>query len=441
MSRSWRPLYAHSANERGERQLLSDHLLNVADLARRSADAFGGGELAFTAGLWHDVGKADPAWQRYLLESEAGARRPSTGPDHKCAGVLLAEEADQPWFVGYLIHAHHGGLADPRTGFRAWLEQKRDLPGPRHALDALQEEAPELLRQPAARTPSHLTRESLAAEFFLRMTYSALVDADSLDTEAHYLGGAPVGRGSGLTLTELWGLYQAFHAKQKPSQGSVNAVRREVHDACLRAATEPTGVFRLAVPTGGGKTRSAMAFALRHGVEHGLRRVIVAVPFTTITQQTARVYRGIFGDDRAVLEHHSAAGEGTGAGEDDGSPAGDAVWQRLAAENWDAPIVVTTTVQLFESLFSNRRGKTQKLHNLAKSVIILDEAQALPAGLLSPILDGLRRLTEHYGATAVLSTATQPAFDLIKEFREVEAREIIPNPSHHFEALRRVEYE
>ena len=435
------PLYAHSANERGERHLLSDHLRSVADLARRSASAFGGGDVAFTAGLWHDVGKADPAWQRYLLESEAGARQPGTGPDHKCAGVLLAEEGDQPWLVGHLIHAHHGGLADPRTGFQVWLEQKRDLSGPRHALNALLEEAPGLMRQPAARTPSRLARDSLAAEFFLRMTYSALVDADSLDTEAHKLGGAPVGRGTGLTLTELWDRYQAFRAKQEPAPGSVNAVRREVHDACLRAATEPTGVFRLAVPTGGGKTRSAMAFALRHGVEHGLRRVIVAVPFTTITQQTAKVYRDIFGDDRVVLEHHSAAGEGAGAGEDDGSPARDAVWKRLAAENWDAPIVVTTTVQLFESLFSNRRGRTRKLHNLAKSVIILDEAQALPAGLLSPILDGLRQLTEHYGASVVLSTATQPTFDLIKEFRAVEAREIIPNPARHFEALRRVEYE
>ena len=189
-----------------------------------------------------------------------------------------------------------------------------------------------------------------------------------------------------------------------------------------------------------------MAFALRHGIERDMRRVVVAVPFTTITQQTAGVYRRIFEHGhadagRVVLEHHSAAGESAGRASDDDSPAPDAVWQRLAAENWDAPVIVTTTVQLFESLFSNRRSKTQKLHNLAKSVIILDEAQALPPGLLSPILDGLRQLTASYGTSVVLSTATQPAFDLIKEFREVEAREIIQSPSRHFEALRRVEYE
>ena len=436
------PLYAHSANARGARQLLADHLRSVAGLARGLADPFGAGDLAFLAGLWHDVGKADPAWQRYLLESEAGTRRSGTGPDHKCAGVLLAEETDQPWSVGYLIHAHHGGLADPRTGFRGWLEQKRDLPGPGHALDALREEAPELMHQPAPIIPLRVARHPLAAEFLLRMTYSALVDADSLDTEAHKLGGTVPERGSAVALAELWSRYETFRARQPtPPDTTVNRVRCEVHEACLRAATEPAGVFRLAVPTGGGKTRSAMAFALRHGVAHGLRRIIVAVPFTTITQQTAKVYRDIFGDDRVVLEHHSGAGEGAGAPEDDGSPAGEAVWQRLAAENWDAPIVVTTTVQLFESLFSNRRGKTRKLHNLAKSVIILDEAQALPARLISPILDGLRELTENYGASVVLSTATQPAFDLIKEFHAVEARDMVPNPSRHFEALRRVEYE
>ena len=130
-----------------------------------------------------------------------------------------------------------------------------------------------------------------------------------------------------------------------------------------------------------------------------------------------------------------------GSARDDESPAPDAVWQRLAAENWDAPLVVTTTVQLFESLFSNRRGKTQKLHNLTGSVIILDEAQALPAGLLAPILDGLRQLTEHYGASVVLSTATQPAFDLVDEFRDIPAREIVPGHARHFEALKRVEYD
>ena len=439
-------LYAHSENAEGKRQPLADHLRHVAELARERARPFGGGDLAFLAGLWHDAGKADPDWQRYLSESEAGTRGRGTGPDHKCAGVLLAEENEHPWYVGHLIHAHHGGLSHPHTGFRTWLSAKRDLPGPGRALDVLRAELPGLLNQPVPGIPSHI-KDALAAEFFLRMTYSALVDADSLDTEGHRLGGVPSSRGSAVTLPQLWRRYEVFRASQPPAPDTdVNRIRREVHDACLRAATEASGIFRLAVPTGGGKTRSVMAFALRHGIEHGMRRVVVAVPFTTITQQTAGVYRGIFEqgyDDpgRVVLEHHSAGVESDGRASDDDSPASDAVWQRLAAENWDAPIVVTTTVQLFESLFSNRRGKTQKLHSLAGSVIILDEAQALPAGLLAPILDGLRQLTEHYGASVVLSTATQPAFDLVDGFRDVQAREIVPGHAGHFEALKRVEYD
>lgn len=440
-------LYAHSENAEGKRQPLADHLRNVAALARERARPFGGGDLAFLAGVWHDAGKADPEWQRYLRESETGTRRRGTGPDHKCAGALLAEKNDHPWYVGHLIHAHHGGLGDPQIGYRTWLSEKRILPGPSRALEALRLEVPDLLDQPVPGIPPHVQNDPLAAEFFLRMTYSALVDADSLDTEAHRLGGTPSSRGTVLTLAELWRRYQAFVASERPAPDTdVNRIRREVHDACLRAATEPSGIFRLAVPTGGGKTRSAMAFALRHGIEHDMRRVVVAVPFTTITQQTAEVYRRIFelGYEDAghvVLEHHSAGAEGDSRTNADDSPAPDAVWRRLSAENWDASIVVTTTVQLFESLFSNRRGKTQKLNNLAGSVIVLDEAQALPAGLLAPILDGLRQLTEHYGASVVLSTATQPAFDLVAEFRDIPAHDIVPGHARHFAALKRVEYD
>ncbi len=443
-SRGDQPLWAHSRNQGGDRHRLVDHLRNVANLARERAAPFAGGDLAFLAGLWHDAGKADPAWQRYLSESEEGARRRGTGPDHKYAGVLLAEEAGQ-MPVGLLIHAHHGGLQHPQRDFRPWLEEHRLLPGPRAALEALTAEMPELKNQPAPALPPHANQDPLAAEFFLRMIYSALVDADSLDTESHMQSSASAARGSSLALAELWDRYEAFLAKElAPADTIVNHVRHEVYEECLRAARIPGGMFRLTVPTGGGKTRSAMAFALRHGIEQGMRRIVVAVPFMTITQQTAGVYRSMFEHGyedagRVVLEHHSAGVEA--ATEVGDGPEPSEVWQRCAAENWDAPIVVTTTVQLFESLFSNRRSKTRKLHNLAGSVIILDEAQALPADLLSPILDGLRQLTEHYGASVVLSTATQPAFEQISEFREIKAHEIVPQHARHFESLKRVAYD
>lgn len=420
--------------------MLVEHLRNVADLTRQFASPFGGGDLGYLAGLWHDAGKADPTWQRYLRRSEAG--EPAHSVDHKCAGVLLEERAfGEPGHIGFLIHAHHGGLGN-RTGFRDWLKEKRELPGPGKALDAMRLEMPAIADQPEPAFPDFITSER-DAELFLRLTYSALVDADSLDTEAHKLAGTPPLRGNDIVLTTLWERYEAFLAKQPTApESAVNRVRTEVHEACLAAASEQQGVFRLTVPTGGGKTRSALAFALRHGVQHGLRRIVVAVPFTTITQQTAGVYREILGDDRVVLEHHAAATEGVGSGgEDEDGFSEEAVWQRLAAENWDAPVIVTTTVQLFESLFSNRRGKTRKLHNLANSVIILDEVQALPAGFLAPILDGLRQLTDQYGASVVLSTATQPAFELIREFREIDASEIVPEYGRHFEGLGRVRYE
>ncbi len=431
-----REIYAHSANELGERHLLVNHLRNVSILARERAEMFGGGEVAFLAGLWHDAGKADPAWQRYLLESESGTRVRGTGPDHKVAGALLAEESDQP-HIGLLIKAHHGGLNTP-ADHQQWLDERRQLQGPQSASSALRQVMPDLEGNRQAMFPAHIQSDGLAAEFFLRMVYSALVDADSLDTEAHYLSGNPSNRGSPVPLAELWERFEVFLAKQPPvSDGPVNLIRDEVYQACIKSAEMDRGFFRLTVPTGGGKTRSAMAFALRHGIKHGLRRVIIAVPFLTITQQTAQAYRDIFGDDHVVLEHHSGSAEAS----DDDSFARDAVWQRLAAENWDAPVVVTTTVQLFESLFSNRRSRTRKLHNLAQSVIVLDEAQALPPSLLAPILDGLRQLTQHCGASVVVSTATQPAFESIKEFRDVQAFELVPQHRRHFKAVQRVRYE
>ncbi len=440
----WKELYAHSANANGDRQLLIEHLRNVSTLARDFGQHFGAGDIGYLAGLWHDAGKADPEWQRRLIESEQGSRGGPIGIDHKLAGVLLARNQGAAFgIVGPVIHGHHGGIRNPRTELGPWIDEKSKLSGPKDALESIAAVMPDLRGQEQPAIPEGVRTNALNAELFIRFTYSALVDADSLDTEAHRLGGPPEVRGNPVTLTELWARFQRFVANQPDSPPSdVTNVRRAVFEDCLAASSKPQGIFRLTVPTGGGKTRSGMAFALRHAIEHDLRRIIVAVPFTTITQQTASVYRDIFGDDHAVLEHHSAAVEGQGpAPEDDDSYDDSSLWQRLAADNWDAPIVVTTTVQLFESLFSNRRGKTRKLHNLSRSVIILDEAQALPAHLLSPILDAVAQLARNYGCSVVLSTATQPAFESIQEFRDIQAQEMVSDYRSHFDLLRRVEYE
>ena len=434
-------MYAHSKNREGQRHLLSDHLLAVARLAKEMAAPFAASELCYLAGLWHDAGKADPVWQDRLLKCERG-EGDRVGIDHKCAGAVLAEnmEADAAFIIGLLIQGHHGGLRD-RSSYMSWLDRKRALPGPETAIEALDREMDELRGHHSPRVPQFTS--GLEVDLFLRMCYSALVDADSLDTEAHDLGGRKPNRGSAVTLPELWNRYQAFLAEQPPPDGEVDAVRGEVHEACLAAAENPPGIFRLTVPTGGGKTRSAMAFALQHGILHGMRRVIVAVPYLTITEQTAGVYRDIFDKghaDAVVLEHHSAALDGVPEPDGDGN-AWKATWQRLTAQNWDAPVVVTTTVQLFESLFAAGRSRARKLHNIVNSVIVIDEAQSLPPHLLSPILSVLKHLVAEYGVTVVISTATQPAFEGIAEFREVKATEIVPDHPRHFDQLRRVTYE
>jgi CRISPR-associated endonuclease/helicase Cas3 len=233
-------------------------------------------------------------------------------------------------------------------------------------------------------------------------------------------------------------LWQVFEANQLALSGrqadSLNRIRHEVYLAALSAAEQPPGFFRMTVPTGGGKTRSALAFGLRHAAKFGLHRLIVGIPYTSIIEQTADEYRNIFGAD-VVLEHHSALA----AGDNPDNPTRQEIWSRLSSENWDAPIVVTTTVQLFESLFASRPSKCRKLHNLARSVLILDEVQTLPTRLLEPILDALRELVAHYGVSVVLCTATQPALDDRAHLKGLpNVREIAPDPERLFGELRRV---
>lgn len=432
-------MYAHSQNYQGRRQGLSEHLHNVADGARAFATPLEAGEIAHAIGLLHDVGKYNPKFQEYLIACETNTA-PSRGPDHKAAGAQLAVHRGFD-ILSLLIQGHHGGLHD-RGDWKQWLLECADDPVLRAAITRAEADVPELRTIARPALPSHL-RSELDAELFLRLLFSALVDADYLDTERHFTDWKAATRGSDLTLATLLERFEAHPpAPATACTTTVRAARDAMYAACIAAAEMPSGFFRLTMPTGGGKTRSGMAFALRHAIRYGKRRVIVAVPFISITQQTAKVYRDIFGDedDRrpAVLEHHSAT-EGRDADTPGYRPAD--VWQRLAAENWDAPIIVTTTVQLFESLFANKTGQCRKLHRLAESVIILDEAQALPPHLLKPILDALGQLVQHYGTTVIISTATQPAFEAIAEFRAIGAREIVPEAAGYFRDLTRVAYE
>lgn len=418
---------AHSPHGEREGHDLWEHLRAVAELTANFSKPFGADELGWWAGLWHDIGKIHPDFQSYL-------RNPTRrkGPDHKGAGAVLALQYAQP--LAFLIAGHHGGLhemADLKARLRDWTRAEHV----RAAISSATSRWPEIKPTRGPAVPGYAT-DALTQEFLVRLLFSALVDADRLDTEAYFHPEAADLRLPRVSLAELWQRFEANQRELTGQPGIVGEVRHEAYLASVRSASGPPGAYRLTVPTGGGKTRSGLAFALRHALENGLERIIVAIPYTSIVEQTVDVYRSILGES-AVLEHHSGA-EGP---LDPENPTPEEQWIQLASENWDAPIVVTTTVQLFESLFSSHPSKARKVHNLVRSVIVLDEVQTLPPELLDPILDGLRQLTSHCGASVVLSTATQPALDESPLLRGLtNVREIAPNHPQWYQKLRRVEF-
>ncbi len=269
----------------------------------------------------------------------------------------------------------------------------------------------------------------------MRMVFSALVDADFLDTRRHMEGTLPAGAAS------LAGMVASFEARREEylsrKQGgreasAVDRIRAELYQQAVAAAALEVGLFPFPAPTGAGKTLGVAGFAAHHAALHGLQRVIIAVPYLSITEQNAGVYREVFGEEH-VLEHHS--------GVDFNELPPEQRWQRLAAENWDAPVVVTTTVRLFESLFSRKPSAMRRLHRLAGSVIVLDEVQSLPDPMLPPILSALRHLTEFFGTSVVLASATQPDFFSLDVFANLKPKPVIAEPAPVYRKLRRVRYE
>lgn len=433
-------LFAHTPNEAGEWHLLDKHLRDVAELAAEHAAVFGAGDIAWWAGILHDAGKASEEFQRYLkLCHEQPERKPPT-IDHKGAGFIRALNVFEPLAV--LVQAHHGGLIDSIAISEKFQEYRSRGEQLGQVLARYDQLALNPENRPYPDTTFLDDADPKALEFWLRMLFSALVDADHLDTERHWNPETADLRGGSPPIADLWNQFETkqveFLSQLDPNtaKSEVNQVRAEVYDACVKAAELPCGFYRLTVPTGGGKTRSGIAFALKHAFHRELRRVIVAVPFLTITDQTARIVNAIFPDERVVLEHHSAAGQ---PNEDaDGSQDERESWRRLAVQDWNAPIIITTMVQLFESLLGRKTSVCRKLHRIAKSVIILDEAQTIPPTLRGPIFDVLNELVTNYGVTVVLCTATQPALDTLPE--GVKPTEIVPEPARLFRVLERVRY-
>nr|WP_093841388.1 CRISPR-associated endonuclease Cas3'' [Streptomyces aidingensis] len=423
-----------------------DHLRGSAALARQFGAVFGAAELAEYLALVHDVGKGCCAWQDALIHrAEAGHQR--VGVPHKDAGAGLAAQHAGLLFAT-VVHGHHGGLHDRakvREVVRALAGDDRDAANAREAVEAVSALIPEIIRSEVIAPPYWLRKLparqiGLGKDLLVRLLFSCLVDADFLDTAAHFDG---TGTPRVAPDTDMASLHSRFETRRRAylkrkEPSPVDAVRSTVYEQALAAAEGNPGVYVLHVPTGGGKTLASAGFALRHAARHRLRRVVVAVPFISITEQNAEVYRDLLdpGEGEAgapvVLEHHSSADlDGTG---------GASRWARLAAENWDAPMVVTTTVQLFQSLFANRPAAMRKLHRLAGAVIVLDEVQALPDRLLAPILSALRGLVEHFGASVVLASATQPEFWTLPELEGSPRHMVIDDVQGLFTELRRVKY-
>lgn len=419
---------AHIAAD-GREQTVAEHNRGVAELAASFAAPFGMEEQAFLAGMAHDIGKYSDGFQHRLHGGPKVDHSTSGAVECVCAVECVYNSL---YIAGMCVAGHHAGLADFGNDCdtavtdtfigrmrRAWQEKRNTV---------------YLKEQGALPTPPIIPSSNRFEEAMCcRMLFSTLVDADYLDTERFMKGsGRRIG---GYDLNVLNERLDAHLQRFATPTTSVGKIRQAVLADCRAAAEQEVGLFSLTVPTGGGKTLSSLSFALRHALRNGLKRVIYVVPFTTIIEQTADVFRSIVGAD-AVLEHH--ANVTPQEADENGNPS----TLTLATENWDAPIIVTTAVQFFESLYAATPAKCRKLHNVAESVLIFDEAQMIPTAHLRPCIAAIGTLVSGYRVSAVLCTATQPALeDLFAKYaKDFVMREINTRLAETFAALTRVTY-
>lgn len=451
--------FAHSANPAGRWHLLKDHLAAVGALAKEHAGGALWSDEATLAGLLHDLGKYGERFQARLEGKDAGL-------DHWSQGAWIALAGHRAIAAALAIQGHHVGL---QRGNRSALQDMALAKlAARHPLNLQlsDPDADRLVQRSHAdgirfdKPPTTAISlqgsfaQGVAAMLDVRLLFSCLVDADFLDTEAHFEGDAQGKhpRVAGPTLDAQAGLdalnrYMGERIRAgTQADAQVLAARERLWSATGNAAPAAPGVFTLTAPTGSGKTLAMLRFALEHAATHKLRRIVLAVPFLTVIEQTAREYRRVFAGfpDNFVLEHHSLAGLGEESERRDAEGAQERQ-RRLLAENWDAPIVLTTNVQLLESLFSNRPSSCRKLHNLMEAVILFDEAQSLPQHLAVPTLAALSHLSAAYRSSIVFATATQPAFDTLHEPVTKQAAsgwrptEVLPDHPELFKTLKRVD--
>lgn len=425
--------YAHSKpGEPVENwQPLEEHLANVAEMSAKFACAFESKAWAHNAAYLHDLGKADSAFQGYLMrENELDDSDYDSGRiNHSSAGAAFAKEKIgkcSGLVLAYLTAGHHAGLPDWFSSDTGNAALSIRLSEGESNLAKIKQYAESISKNIVhCPTPPEFVKSD-NFHFWMRFIYSCLVDADFLDTESFMDSKQAEHRAKFAKLSELktkFDRYMDLFANSA-EKTQVNAIRQKILSACRSAANNPPGLFSLTVPTGGGKTLSSVAFALDHAEKYGKSRIIYVIPYTSIIEQTAKTLGDIFGPEN-VVEHHSNL-----------APEKETQRSRLATENWDAPIIVTTNVQFFESLYAAKSSRCRKLHNLVNSVVILDEAQLLPPELLDPCVKAINDLALNYGVTLVLATATQPALPNLST-----SYEIIPSEYKLYEQLKRTNIE
>ena len=423
--------YAHSAdNPEKPWQTIVEHLEKNANMAGEFAAEFNAEEFGYVCGMLHDLGKYSTKFQQKLQGAILSV-------DHSTAGAqeavnLYGEALGK--LLAYCIAGHHSGLSDYGTAastegtlFARLNKIIEDYSAYKNELNLVS--AKTLLNLPIKPIDEY---QGFTLAFFIKMIYSCLVDADFIDTES-YMSDTLKPRGNNTSISQLNDVFNKFLSDMTFNKTKINIKRKEILERCLSMAKSATGLYSLTVPTGGGKTYSSLAFALNHSISNNLKKIIYVIPYTSIIEQNAKVFKDALGDEN-VLEHHSNYQFDNKDFEDI-----QAINEKLkfASENWDIPIVVTTNVQFFESLFSNRSSKCRKIHNVAKSVIIFDEAQMLPIQFLKPCLLAVSELVKNYGSTAVLCTATQPSINELLP-SSVKSIEIMDNPKQLYDDFKKV---
>lgn len=406
-------------------QLLKDHLQGTARLAEKFAEKFGNADWGFFCGMLHDIGKYSDEFQK-KIQGDINLK-----VDHSTAGAQVCKQLEGYYqFVSYCIAGHHSGLPDyGRKGATSTLCDRLEKKVCDYSRYKMEISIPSIQSDPF--DINNTINPDYSMSVFIRMLYSCLVDADFLDTEG-FMRQNQDERDPGQKMEILLERGKKYVAKwlDNMQYDSINGRRTEILKSCMVKGKSPKGLFQLTVPTGGGKTVASMMFALQHAVSNKMDRIIYVIPYTSIIEQNAQVFREILGNEN-VLENHSNV-------EYDGTEEFKTL--QLAAENWDKPVVVTTNVQFFESFYANKSSKCRKLHNIANSVIIFDEAQMLPTNYLKPCIAAMDELLQKYGVSIVLCTATQPALSTFFS-KKYAPTELCPRRESQFRFFERVTYQ